>query len=93
MNIYEMAEIARLKRYQVQGQGIDVEVGYWADLKTFVALVEAAARADEREECAKVIELHAGIIDTPNAFIDGPSNFAKTKARDLADSIRARGTT
>lgn len=59
----------------------------------FANLVEAAARADEREKCAKVIELHAGIIDTPNAFIGGPSNFAKMKARDLADSIRDRKTT
>lgn len=62
-------------------------------LEAFAALVEAAARADEREECAKMIELHAGIIDTPNAFIGGPSNVAKMIARDLADSIRARGTT
>jgi hypothetical protein len=29
----------------------------WEDLQKFADLVEAAARADEREECAKIAEL------------------------------------
>jgi hypothetical protein len=29
----------------------------WEDLQKFADLVEAAARADEREECARIAEL------------------------------------
>ena len=29
----------------------------WEDLQKFADLVEAAARADEREECAKIAEI------------------------------------
>lgn len=59
MNTIELAKQAGLKRHQEQAPGIDGVVGNWEDLERFVALVEAAARADEREECAKVCdELH-----------------------------------
>ena len=49
MNIYELIGKAGLKRHQEQAPGIDGVVGNWADLEAFAALVEAAARADERE--------------------------------------------
>jgi hypothetical protein len=47
----------------------------------FAALVEAAARADEREACAKVVEAEAHMFETLNA------------AKSCANAIRARGTT
>jgi len=43
------------------------------------------------EVCAKVCEDCAAIIDTPNAYIDGPSNNAKRKALQFADAIRDKG--
>ena len=85
MNITELANESGLTYY---GMGKD-RARFIYHLEYFANLVAA----QEREECAKVIELHAGIIDTPNAFNKGPSNFAKMIARDLADSIRDRGTT
>ena len=56
MNIIELAKQAGLKRHQEQAPGIDGVVGNWEDLECFVALVAAAARADEREECAKLFD-------------------------------------
>ena len=50
------------------------------DRHKFAALVEAAARADEREECAKVCE--------PQEEHDDPLTAWK-----IAKAIRARGTT
>ena len=51
----------------------------------FAALVEEAARADEREACAKVCE------DTYDLFVrEKPS---RASALDAATAIRARGTT
>ena len=47
------------------------------DKEKFAALVEAAARADEREECAKLLE---NISNAPDMQL-------------FADAIRARGTT
>lgn len=52
MNIIELAKQAGLKRHQEQAPGIDGVVGNWEDLERFANLVEAAARADEREQIA-----------------------------------------
>lgn len=79
MNIIELAKQAGLKRHQEQAPGIDGVVGSWAELKAFANLVEAAARADEREACAKVCE---EVGQWPSL---GP--------KDCAYAIRERGTT
>jgi len=47
----------------------------------FAALVEAAARADEREACAKVVESYLS---------ESPYSWGGTT---MAEAIRARGTT
>lgn len=47
MNIIELAKQAGFQ---------DADWNYNKTLETFAALVAAAARADEREECAKVCE-------------------------------------
>jgi hypothetical protein len=52
------------------------------DIEHFAALVEAAARADEREECAKVCET--------KHFSSPVRAFG---AKDCAYAIRERGTT
>ena len=59
-------------------------VGHWdmPEFKKFTALVEAAARADEREECAKLCET--------KHFSSPVRAFG---AKDCADAIRERGTT
>ena len=49
----------------------------------FAALVEAAARADEREECAKVCIQMANRCD----------DIRKAALEAAAEAIRARGTT
>jgi hypothetical protein len=51
MNIIELAK---------QANGGSVWIGMewlWEELQKFADLVEAAARADEREECAKIAEI------------------------------------
>ncbi len=69
MNIIELAEQAGLKPGTAE---------YHKDeLLAFAALVEAAARADEREACAKLCESH----------VRQPSRL------HFAAAIRARGTT
>jgi len=54
-------------------------------LEAFAALVAAAARADEREECVKVCERTKGLDRS-----GWPQHYA---AHELAAAIRARGTT
>jgi hypothetical protein len=52
-------------------------------LKIFAALVEAAARADEREECAKLCD-----------DMDSISDYYGSRVELIcAEAIRARGTT
>ena len=54
---------------------------YW--LEHFAALVEAAARADEREECAKLCD-----------DMDSTSDYYGPRVELFcAEAIRARGTT
>jgi hypothetical protein len=91
-DIIRMAQEAGLHRQQHNLMSNPVQHrfsydGYEENLERFADLVASA----EREACAKVCEDHAGIIDAPSAFIDGPSNNAKRKALDFADAIRARG--
>ena len=69
MNIYEMAEQASRSN------------NYW--LEHFAALVAAAARADEREECADVCIKMANRCD----------DIRKAALEVAAENIRARGTT
>jgi len=51
----------------------------WEDLQKFADLVEAAARADEREACAKISD-----------DVDGYDRFVN---QFISKRIRARGTT
>ena len=74
MNIYEMAEQASRSN------------NYW--LEHFAALVAAAARADEREECAGLAERRLLIDENKNRKI-GFHHAVK----EIAAAIRARGTT
>jgi hypothetical protein len=64
---------------------------YW--LERFAALVEAAARADEREACARVCEQSE--IPIPIDVWHGSTKKEMTAhtALALAAAIRARGTT
>ena len=62
------------------------------DLKTlqaFAALVEAAARADEREECAKVCD----DLLAPDIYTDTDKSMWDITCTDCAAAIRARGNT
>ena len=77
----------RIKEFALQAginspDGFKLTVNHMATfrLEKFAALVEAAARADEREECAKVCE--------PQEEHDDPLTAWK-----IAKAIRARGTT
>ena len=80
MNIIELAKQAGLKRHQEQAPAIDGAVGNWADLEKFAALVEAAARADEREECVRKASI--ALLGADKALTDR-----------VLKAIRARGTT
>jgi len=80
MNYIELAKQAGLKRHQEQAPGIDGVVGNWEDLERFAALVDAAARADEREACAKLCD-------------EVGKESASHWPYRFANMIRARGTT
>lgn len=79
---------------------IDVHI---TDLERFAALVAAAAKAEEREACAKVAEtLWQQYQDTkeaherlsPEPFMPGRFGFDQStvqQSRRIADAIRARG--
>jgi hypothetical protein len=70
MNIIEMAQKAGWN-----------DGGDYIDIKAFAALIEAAARADERKACAKVCESYLS---------ESPYSWGGTT---IAAAIRARGTT
>ena len=59
------------------------------DLEKFAALVEAAARADEREECAKVCD----DLPPPEGYNIVEISFWDITSLACGDAIRARGTT
>jgi len=83
MTIIEMAQECQLIGMRPHLNGI-----YQEALEKFAELVEAAARADEREECIKLV--HAGTgepVQTRTLLI-----LQKDRKR-IEDAIRARGTT
>ena len=59
------------------------------EFKQFAALVEAAARADERETCAKVCEE----LPAPDEYSITDKSMWDITCMDCATAIRARGTT
>ena len=75
MNIYEMAEQASRSN------------NYW--LEHFAALVAAAARADEREACAKVCD----DLLAPDNYSDTDKFMWDVTCAYCAEAILARGTT
>ena len=82
MNIFELAKQAGFERL---GHTDDDWVCGPEDIKAFANLVEAAARADEREACAKVCEAIGNTQANMNAAW-------RSGCRDAATEIRARGT-
>lgn len=74
MNIIEMAQECQLIGMRPHLDGL-----YQEALEKFAALVEKAARADEREECAKISD-----------DVDGYSRFVN---QFISKRIRERGTT
>ena len=80
MNIIEMAEQAGFVEYELDDGTTEAFDKRYAK---FAALVAAAARADEREACAKVCD------DYDVKYEVNPCDTAK----GIALEIRARGTT
>lgn len=60
-------------------------------LLRFVQIIDAAARAAEREECAKVAEDADHLVDVPSYHAQ--LGDAQATARNIAAAIRARGQT
>ena len=81
MNIIEMANESGLVYY---GMGKD-RAKFIHHLEAFAALVAAAARADEREACAKLAETTVCDVHLPTG--------TKIYGSRVATAIRARGTT
>ena len=79
MNIIELAKQAGLD----WARGWTLEDDEPNRFEAFAALVEAAARADEREECAKVCIQMANRCD----------DIRKAALEAAAEAIRARGNT
>lgn len=77
MNIIELAKQAGFVEYELDDGTTEAFDKRYAK---FAALVEAAARADEREACAKVCE---GINKEYDSVV----------VESCADAIRERGTT
>lgn len=62
------------------------------DIEHFAALVEAAARADEREACLKIIDNYEiPLGNSRTSEISCGMTYGALK--DIHDAIRARGTT
>ena len=85
MNIIKLSNDSGLVYY---GMGKD-RAKFIYHLETFAALVEEAARADEREACAKVCE---DIYNDPEEN-NGYDSYYTRPYLECADVIRARGTT
>jgi len=91
MNIIELAKQARFfvvdgEVYSPSNQA-DHELTRF--LQAFAALAEAAARADEREACAKVCEE----LPAPDIYSITDKSMWDITCMDCATAIRARGTT
>jgi hypothetical protein len=85
MNIIELAEQVGFERIKHTNEDW---VCFSEEIEAFAALVEAAARADEREACIKLVHEGTGEpIQTKTLFI-----LQKERKR-IADAITARGTT
>lgn len=88
MNIIEMVgevdAVTKVLLDRKEPQGMSHDVFLWF-LERFAALVEAAACADEREECAKLAETTVCDIHLPTG--------TKIYGSRVAAAIRARGTT
>jgi hypothetical protein len=80
MNIIEMAQECQLIGMRPHLDGI-----YQEALEKFAHLVAAAARADEREACAKLAETTVCDVHLPTG--------TKIYGSRVAAAIRARGTT
>ncbi len=82
MNIIELAKQAGFS--DADDKGVWITDGYWdKELKAFADLVEAAARADEREECAKLCD-----------DMDSTSDYYGPRVELIcAEAIRARSNT
>jgi hypothetical protein len=85
MNIIEMANESGLVYY---GMGKD-RARFMHHLEAFAALVAAAARADEREACAKVCD----DLPPPEGYSIVEISFWDITSLACGDAIRARGTT
>jgi hypothetical protein len=81
MNIIELAEQAGVP-------GLS-HPEWRKSIEKFAALVEAAARADEREACAKVCD----DLIAPDFYRDTDVSMWDVTCIDCAATIRARGTT
>ena len=81
MNIIELAKQAGIEDAHFHAP----HPGVIAQLERFAALVEAAARADEREACAKLAETTVCDVHLPTG--------TKIYGSRVATAIRARGTT
>ena len=81
MNIFEMAQKAG---FNDGGDCIDIE--------KFAALVAAAARADEREACLKIISEYQIPVGSSSAG-EIACEMTYGALKDIYDDIRARGTT
>jgi hypothetical protein len=87
MNVMELANDSGITYY---GMGKD-RAKFIHYLEKFAALVEAAARADEREACAKLVEPTEEHRREALHYIGGEEGVELLDNR--AAAIRARGTT
>lgn len=86
MNVMELAQECKLIGMRPHLDGI-----YQEAIEKFAALVEAAARADEREACAKLVEPTEEHRREALHYIGGEEGVELLDNR--AADIRARGTT
>ena len=97
MNIIELAKQAYLYSPCVVWtiEKSDTFVTTHEAVHDFAALVEAAARADEREACIKVCEILLKVFLSPQYKTGQPlSSFGERHAvASCVEAIRARGTT
>ena len=82
MNIIELAQECQLIGMRPHLDGI-----YQAALEQFAELVEAAARADEREECIKLVHEGTGYPVQIKTLV-----ILQKERKRIADAIQARGT-
>jgi len=91
MNIIELAKQAGIN----SPDGFKLTINHMAtfQLEKFAELVAAAARADEREACAKACEDYGKSCDNSwNKYL-GVADDLRETAEEFAAAIRARGTT